>query len=144
MTNKVRVIFPVTISSVSLAEEIFETVTRNLIKDDKTSYRIRTALSEAFNNAFLYCDKDSGNALVEFNFCFNNNKFVASIINDGSGFADKTIKWNDFPSETAESGRGLRIIKKLSDKVEFNKHENNKFEVYMEFSTRAEQKIENK
>jgi len=98
-------------------------------------------LSEAFNNAFLYCDKDSGNAQVEFSFCFNSGKFVASMINDGSGFADNAIKWNDFPSEMVESGRGLKIIKKLTDKVEFNKHENNKFEVYMEFTTGAEQKL---
>ncbi len=141
MNEMAKIVFPVSIASVGLAEDIFEAITRNITSDERLGYRIRTALSEAFNNAILYCDKHSPTATIEFDFCFNNDKFVASVINEGAGFADKAIKWNDFPSEMAESGRGLKIIKKLSDKVKFIKHENNKFEVYMEFSTGAEQKI---
>lgn len=141
MTERVKIIFPVTISSVSLAEDIFEAVSNNVSHNQREGYRIRTVLSEAFSNAFLYCEKDSGDSLVEFSFCFKKGKFVASIINEGSGFADNAIKWNEFPSETAESGRGVKIIKKLADKVEFVIHPDNKFEVYMEFLVGTDEKV---
>jgi len=43
MTDRVRILFPVTVSSVSLAEEIFEAVTRNLIADMKVGYNTHGA-----------------------------------------------------------------------------------------------------
>jgi len=120
--------------SVSLADDLFKVIANNVASDAKTAFNIRIVLSELFSNAFLYGDKQSGNAMIEFKGCFTKDKFVASIINDGGGFADNTIEWNTFPSLLEESGRGIKIIKKLCDKLEFRKHGNNKFEAYIEIS----------
>ena len=141
MTEKIKIQFPVTMTSVSVAEDVLAAVTANAVSDKNIAYKIRTALSEAFSNAFLYCEKNFSDAAIELEFCFNKDRFVASVINQGSGIADKAIKWNDFPSAMAESGRGLKIIKKLSDKLEFIHHDDNRFEVRMEFSLQVGQKI---
>jgi len=90
-------------------------------------------LSELFNNAFLYGDKSNIDAVIEIRTCFKQNRFCVSVINEGNGFADKEENWNEFPSAQNESGRGLRIIKKLSENVKFSSPGDNKFEVYAEF-----------
>lgn len=127
--------------SVHLADDVFTAIARNMASDEQLAFKIRTALSEAFSNAILYCEKNSGDGNIEFRGRFRDGKFEASIINEGSGFADNDIEWDEFPSPKIESGRGLKIIRKLSDKVEFIKHRNNTFEVCMEFVTWKENQV---
>ena len=142
MNRPLRIIFPVSMDSVKVADDIFEVLANNATRDARLCYNIRTVLSEAFNNAFLYSEKGNLDAVIEVRTCFNKNDFFASIINEGRGFADNEIKWDKFPSIEEESGRGLKIIKKLCDKLEFRRTENNKFEIYVAFNTNtSKQKI---
>ena len=132
MNDFVKIIFPVSMISVRLADDIFTAIAGNITSDGRTAYKIRTVLSEIFSNAFLYCEKESYAKFIVFEGCFTDDKFIASIINEGSGFVDKSISWDDFSSSMDESGRGLKLIRKLCDKVEFNHHDDNRFEVYVE------------
>jgi len=142
MNQLLRIIFPVTMSSSKIADDLFEVLANNATRDKRIRYNIRTVLSEVFNNAFLYGEKGDRDAVIEVKACFTENSFLASITNDGSGFADNEIKWDELPSTEQESGRGLRIIKELCDKVEFRRTDNNKFEVRVEFNPNiAKQKI---
>ena len=140
MMDELKLIFPVSMDSIRLAEEIFEVVSNNVTSDKQLNYNIRIAFSEAFNNAFLYSDKRNCNAVIEVKACFGHNTFSISIINEGGGFDDDAVEWDKFPSEKYESGRGLKIIRKLSDKLEFRKLGGNRFEVYVEFDTGMRQK----
>ena len=129
--------------SVKMADDVFEAVARNASRESRIVYAIRTVLSEAFSNAFLYGDKQNEDAVIEFGVCFKDNKFVASIINEGKGFTDNNINWEEFPSVAQESGRGLQLIKKFSDKVEFRKLDGGRFEVYVEIFTESKDKVIN-
>jgi len=129
----IRVIFPATPNAIGLAEDIFEAVARNVTGDLRQSYRIRTALSEAYNNAFLYGQHAVEHPAIEFRMCFNGDIFSATIVNAGHGFAEKDIEWEMFPEVSAESGRGLKIMKKYCDRLTFKRGSDDKFEVHMEF-----------
>jgi anti-sigma regulatory factor (Ser/Thr protein kinase) len=135
MADMIKIIFPISMVSVRLADDIFDAIARNVTVDTKLAFNIRLVLSEVFSNAFLYGEKQSAGAVIEFRGCFNNHKFVASIINEGTGFSDNAIEWNKFPKAMEESGRGLKIIRQLCDKLEFRKHNENKFETYVEINT---------
>jgi len=135
MKEFIRIIFPVSLDSVRVADDIFEVLANNATRDKQLRYNIRTVLSEVFSNAFLYGDKNNCDVEIEVRTCFTENGFMASIINDGAGFADNKIKWDEFPATEQESGRGLKLIKRLCDRVEFKRADNNKFEVQVEFNT---------
>jgi anti-sigma regulatory factor (Ser/Thr protein kinase) len=141
MNDCIKIIFPVAMISIRLADDIFKAIAANLTFDGQTAFKIRTVLSEIFSNAFLYCDKEINPKSIEFRGRFKDDKFIASIINEGSGFADIGNSKNEFPSSWDESGRGLKLIKRLSDKVEFIHHEDNRFEVCVEISIRAGEKV---
>ncbi len=136
MNESLKIIFPVSINSVKVADDIFKVLANNATDDERICYKIRIVLSEAFNNAYLYGDKSNRGAVIEVRACFTENGFIATIINDGRGFADNEIKWDQFPSAERESGRGLKLIKELCDKVEFRPIGDNKFEVRVEFNTK--------
>ena len=144
MTDDLKIIFPVSMQAVKMADDIFEAVAKNASTESHTIFAIRTVLSEVFSNAFLYGDKQNEDAIIEFKVCFRDNKFIASIINEGKGFVDKGIRWDQFPPAIQESGRGLHLINKLSHKVEFRNLENNRFEVYIEILTGTKDKVTNR
>lgn len=133
MGDTVRLIFPATAEALNIAEDIFEVVARNVTPDLRKAYCIRTALSEAYSNAFLYGRNAGEDAEIEFGMCFKGDKFSATIINDGPGFAEYQIKSESFEAVMEESGRGLQIMKRFCDKLTFKRDDNDKFEVHMEF-----------
>ena len=141
MNHKLKVVFPAKWEALEIADDIFNAIANSATSDCRKAYHIRTVLSEAFSNAYLYGDNDSQNAAIVFDICFNPETFIASIINCGNGFADTDIKWNEFPCSDEESGRGLKIIKQLCDKVEFKKIDNNKFRVFIEIKVNDNKKI---
>lgn len=141
MTCPLKIFFPAKWESLQIAEDIFKIIAHNTTSDPQKIFSIRTVLSESFNNAYLYSDKNSEDAFISIETCFKNNKFTASIMNEGAGFADNDINWNKYPSSDAESGRGLRIIKQLCDKVEFRKIGNNNFEVFVEIEIGESKKV---
>jgi serine/threonine-protein kinase RsbW len=132
--ERLKIIFFATWQNLQLASDILCAVARRVTIDEQKVYHIEIVLSEAFENAFLHGNRDLHEKEIVFEMCFNQNKFVASVINKGEGFADKDIEWNEFPSCEEESGRGLKIIKRLCDKVEFKKIGPDKFGIFMEMS----------
>ena len=143
MIDEIRILFPVSMDSIRLAEDIFQVISNNATPDKRLSYNIRVVFSEAFNNAFLYCDKSNCDAVIEVKASFRQGTLSFSIINEGEGFTDDEVNRDQLPPEQCESGRGLKIIRELSDKLEFNKLSDNRFEVYVEFDTNPIKKQEN-
>jgi anti-sigma regulatory factor (Ser/Thr protein kinase) len=139
MNQPVRIVFPVSETSLQIADEIFEVIARTATSDTKKRHHILTVLSEAFSNAYIHGDKVYHDGGIELETHFNENKFSASIINKGKGFADSKMKNRSDGSDYAESGRGLKIIKKLSDKVEFKRINGNKFGVFIEIDLSPEE-----
>ena len=134
MSHPIRIAFPVSEMSLKIADEIFDIIARAATSSTKKRYHIQIVLSEIFHNAYIHGDRISADTCIEFEACFDKNKFSASIINEGKGFADSKLKSTDVNHIYAESGRGLKIIRKLSDKVEFKKINDNKFGVFVEIN----------
>ena len=120
--------------------KIFDIIARAAASDVRKRYHIRAVLSEAFNNAYLHGENSSNNACIEMEACFNKDIFFVSIINEGKGFADSIPQENGFQINYAESGRGLKIIKMLSKRVEFKKVNENKFGVFIEIDVSSRKK----
>jgi serine/threonine-protein kinase RsbW len=134
MIEPLKMLFPATLESLDLAEDIFRVVAGKVTSAEHLRFRIRMILSEAFSNAYLHGRKAAPGTEIEVSMCFKNDKFFVSIINEGSGFAENDIKWDDFPSAEAESGRGLMIIRRLCDRAEFKRIDNGRFGVFMEIN----------
>jgi len=126
-----------------LAEEIFDAVARWVTADEHKRYQIRSALSELFSNAFLHGEKDSMDNRIEFRACFSENRLFAAIINEGKGITDIDLSNIQFPHPQAESGRGLKIVQNLCEKVEFKMLGGNKFGVFIELDISKENKVKN-
>lgn len=85
----------------------------------KYSFDVKLILTEALTNAFKYGnDKDSSKPI--YLKCFHENKYLQFEIED-CGKCEKKISIDDCCCENIfkDSGRGLFLIKSLSDKVEF-------------------------
>jgi anti-sigma regulatory factor (Ser/Thr protein kinase) len=132
MKDLIKIIFPISPISLQVSEDIFEAVARGATSNEQKIYHIRTALSELLNNAYLHGDSSNLDSAIEFKACFSPDRFYASIINEGQGFTEANYNEGEFPSGFAESGRGIKIVRKLCDRVEFKKMAGNKFGVFIE------------
>jgi len=139
LKESLKLIFPAKWESLQIAEDLFSTISKNITTDSRTAYHVRTVLSEGFSNAYLYGNSNLPEAIIIVEMCFNSKTFTANIINDGRGFADNNIKWNEFPSGDDESGRGLKIIKQLCDKLEYKRIGDNRFGIFVEIKLQKEE-----
>ena len=97
-------------------EELFER--ENL--SEELHGNVSVSISEAVNNAILHGNKSDLSKLVRLNVNLDENKLAIEVIDQGSGF-----DYDNLPDPTApenlekETGRGIFIIRNLSDELEF-------------------------
>jgi anti-sigma regulatory factor (Ser/Thr protein kinase) len=132
MKDLIYIAFPISPLSLQISEDIFEAVARGVTHNQQKVYHIRIILSELFSNAYLHSGSANLDGIIEFKACFSQDRFYASIINEGKGFTEAKHSVDEFPSGFAESGRGIKIVRRLCDKVEFKKMADNKFGVFVE------------
>ena len=142
MNRPLKIIFPAKLDFPQMVEDIFEVIAANATDDKRTANHIRLALSEVFNNAYLYGENDIPGAEIIVEICFNDESFKASVINNGQGLVDKQIKNKKLPPGDAESGRGLVLIKQICDKVDCRTVRGNKFKLSFEIKLDQKQKVE--
>ncbi|MEW5758364.1 MAG: ATP-binding protein [Candidatus Omnitrophota bacterium] len=95
----------------------------NLSKDSLED--IRLSLEEAIINAIKHGNKFDKKLTVECNLIINNNLIILSIKDEGQGYNYNKIA-NPILGKNLQrtSGRGVFLIKKLMDRVSFNKKGN--------------------
>ena len=82
---------------------------------------IITSVSEAFQNALIHGNKNVAEKLITISFKKVATGINFSISDEGEGFNHKDIpEVNDKSKEVVFPGRGLFLIKSLSDEVVFN------------------------
>lgn len=79
----------------------------------------RVAISEAFTNAVIHAHKGDNTKIIQLKVNVNDVRVIADIIDQGTGrgldwYTGEDLKYDP----TAEGGRGLGLIKKLTDKME--------------------------
>ena len=82
------------------------------------NYKIQLAVHEAFVNSLIHGNKKNKRKKIKISALQESQKLMISIEDEGEGFDYTNI--SDVPPDiNNESGRGLYLMKKLSDKIIF-------------------------
>ena len=91
---------------------------------------LNLVLEEALTNIILYGYGDNQEHSIEINFRIEANQLTISLIDDGNAY-DPTLKEDPDITLTAEErpigGLGIFLIKKIMDKVEYERKTNKNF-----------------
>ncbi|MEQ8625023.1 MAG: ATP-binding protein [Vicingaceae bacterium] len=112
---------PSEIDTLAKVEQIVESLKEEYNISEEIYGNILVSLSEAVNNAIKHGNKLDSKKLVSFEFDPTETEFTFKIVDQGGGF-----NYDDIPDPThpdnleKPDGRGIFIMRNLSDKVEFN------------------------
>ncbi len=114
------------------AEEILEEITKRVNLNEEIYGNILLSLSEAINNAIIHGNKLDRDKKVTVSYRISDDTIELKVCDEGKGFDPEKIPDPTLPENLEkETGRGIFIIKSLSDKVEF---ENNGSTIVMKFN----------
>lgn len=116
-------------SDVSCIEEAVELVTRHCVAGHRTTqtmqFRLRVVLSEALSNAIVRGNGEDQSKWVHVEAELLPEAIRVSVTDEGPGFDPGTIPEPIRPEQLDEAGgRGLFLIRKLVDSVQFNEQGN--------------------
>jgi len=87
--------------------------------------KILVATLEAVNNAIMHGNKGNEQKIVDVEIVFKNNDIKITVTDEGPGFDPKKIPDPTMPENIeALSGRGVFLMSKLADSIEFNENGN--------------------
>ena len=112
-------------SDVNCIEEAVELVTRHCLAGHESTesirFRLRVVLSEAISNAIVRGNCEDCNKWVDFRAELGPDVISVYVTDEGPGFDPSTIPEPIRPEQLDEAnGRGLFLIRKLVDAVQFN------------------------
>ena len=107
-----------------VSSEILDSLSPHKIDEDTLS-DIRLCAEEAIRNAIVHGNRSNKKLHVKVNYRLENDRIIIEVEDEGAGFdprkiADPTGDDNIMK----ESGRGICLIKRLMDKVDFNQKGN--------------------
>jgi serine/threonine-protein kinase RsbW len=116
-------------SDVNCIEEAVELVTRHCLAGHQASqtirFRLRVVLSEALSNAIIKGNCEDQSKWVDVRAELVPESIRVSVTDEGSGFDPATVPEPLLPEQLDEArGRGLYLIRKLVDAVQFNEQGN--------------------
>jgi serine/threonine-protein kinase RsbW len=107
--------------SINQVEKLIEEVCDDFDLNHNYFGCISVALTEAFNNALIHGNKNKPEKFIDINFEQGPNGLMFTVKDEGEGFDYKKIPdVKDDGKEKVFPGRGLFLIKTLSDDVNFN------------------------
>lgn len=116
-------LLPSEIDTLAKVEQIIEDLKEEYSIPEEIYGNILVSLSEAVNNAIKHGNKLNAKKLVSFIFDPTEAEFNFTIVDQGNGFDYKNVPDPTHPDNIEKpDGRGIFIIKNLSDKVEFNEN----------------------
>jgi len=116
-------------SDVGCIEEAVELVTRHCLAGHhatpSTRFRLRVVLSEALTNAIIQGNREDQGKWVEVRAELGADAIRVWVTDEGAGFDPRAIPEPTGPEQLdAARGRGLYLIRKLVDAVQFNERGN--------------------
>jgi serine/threonine-protein kinase RsbW len=116
-------------SDVSCIEEAVELVTRHCLAGHATTrtirFRLQVVLSEALANAILRGNRESLDKWVDIRAELRDDVIRVHVTDEGPGFDPSSVPEPIRPEQLDEAGgRGLFLIRKLVDAVQFNQQGN--------------------
>lgn len=112
-------------ANMRIVEKAIDEVTASLgIKADDYG-KILVATLEAVNNAITHGNKTNPLKLVDVEIKYEKNKILITVTDEGPGFDPESVPDPTKPENIEElSGRGVFLMSKLADKIDFNKKGN--------------------
>ena len=116
-------------SDVNCIEEAVELVTRHCLAGHqatrKTRFRLRVVLSEALTNAIVQGNREDHTKWVDIRAELVPDAIRVWVTDEGAGFDPNSVPEPIRPEQIDEArGRGLYLIRKLVDTVQFNEQGN--------------------
>jgi len=116
-------------SDVNCIEEAVELVTRHCLAGHQatqtTRFRLRVVLSEALSNAIVQGNREDRRKWVDVRAELVPDTIRVWVTDEGPGFDPNSVPEPTQPSQLDEArGRGLYLIRKLVDSVQFNEQGN--------------------
>ncbi len=104
-----------------LVEEFIESVSGEIAIPDEAYGKVLVSVMEAVNNAIKHGNKGDNLKMVEVTLQHGDGLFVATVTDEGDGFRPGSVPDPTRPQNIEKiSGRGVFIMRSLSDKIEFN------------------------
>lgn len=118
MSSTVR--FSSDLNNLTLIENLVDKISEQYQINPDLYGNILISLTEACNNAIVHGNKLISDKFVDVSYYCRNNELILEIIDEGEGFDFKNLPDPTSPENIEKvDGRGIFLIKNLSDKIEF-------------------------
>lgn len=108
-------------SGLKYAEEFIESVSSDIGVGKETYGKVIVAVMEAVNNAILHGNKNDPQKKVKIAFTSGERELTVEVTDEGSGFVPESVPDPTKPENIESlSGRGVFLMSRLSDGIEFN------------------------
>ncbi len=113
------------ITNLRIVENAIDELTGAIgVKQDNYG-KIMVAAMEAVNNAITHGNKSDPQKKVDIEISYENNEIRVKVTDEGSGFDPESIPDPTKPENIEElSGRGVFLMSRLADTIEFNENGN--------------------
>ncbi|MFH0841685.1 MAG: ATP-binding protein [Bacteroidota bacterium] len=108
----------------TIENEIDNIIEENGINQENYG-KILIATLEAVNNAIIHGNRSDASKYVDVEIVMNNDTIIITVRDEGNGFRPKEVPDPTQPENLEEiNGRGVFLMRKLADRIEFNKKGN--------------------
>lgn len=108
-----------------IVENAIDSITREAGINQENYGKIMVSVMEAVNNAILHGNKSDESKLVTILIELKDDLLEVSVTDQGTGFKPADVPDPTEPDNIEKiNGRGVFLMKKLADKIEFNKRGN--------------------
>ncbi len=113
------------VGSLRAVENIIDNITGEAGINQDNYGKILVSTLEAVNNAIIHGNKADKRKIVEIEIKINNNDLIVIVKDEGNGFVPENIPDPTDPENIeAINGRGIFLMSKLADDIEYNKKGN--------------------
>jgi serine/threonine-protein kinase RsbW len=113
------------ISNLRIVEKVIDDISTELGMKEEVYGKILVSAMEAVNNAIVHGNKADTKRYVKIEFLFKKKELIISVEDEGQGFRPQEIPDPTKPENIENiTGRGVFLMSKLADSIEFNEKGN--------------------
>lgn len=119
--DKIKIVIPSITENIRIIESFIDNAKEKFNLNDDIYGNIMIAVTESVNNAIMHGNKNDKTKNVTLSLSLNDNMINFKVRDEGKGFDYKTLPDPTAPENIDKtSGRGIFLMKHLSDEVNFN------------------------
>jgi len=121
--NTIKIVIPSISENIRIIESFIDNAKEKFNLDDDIYGNIMIAVTESVNNAIMHGNKNDRTKNVTLSLSLNDNVINFRIKDEGKGFDFQNLPDPTSPENIDKpSGRGIFLMKHLSDEVNFSKN----------------------